>query len=95
MCVEVQHDEGRVSVTVRDEGPGIPAEQVPQLFTRFFRGDPARPRAEGSGLGLSIAKAGADAHGGALEFPRRYPWGRFPSQPSRRRDPPLLKLKRL
>jgi signal transduction histidine kinase len=66
--VEVQHDAHSVIVTVRDEGPGIPAEQVPQLFTRFFRGDPARPRAEGSGLGLAIAKAGADAHGGALEF---------------------------
>jgi two-component system OmpR family sensor kinase len=66
--VDVQQDERRFSVTVRDEGPGIPSEQVPYLFTRFFRGDPARPRAEGSGLGLSIAKAGADAHGGALEF---------------------------
>ena len=66
--VAVQHDERSVIVTVRDEGPGIPSEQVPHLFTRFFRGDPARPRAEGSGLGLSIAKAGADAHGGALEF---------------------------
>ena len=66
--VGVQQDERSFSVTVRDEGPGIPSEQVPYLFTRFFRGDPARPRAEGSGLGLSIAKAGADAHGGALEF---------------------------
>ena len=68
VSVEVQHDELSATVTVRDQGPGIPSEQVPQLFTRFFRGDPARPRAEGSGLGLSIAKAGADAHGGTLEF---------------------------
>jgi signal transduction histidine kinase len=64
--VAVDHHPGSVSVTVRDRGPGIPPEQVPYLFTRFFRGDPARPRAEGSGLGLSIVKAGADAHGGTL-----------------------------
>jgi signal transduction histidine kinase len=68
VSVEVRHDRRSVMLTVRDEGPGIPAEQVPHLFTRFFRGDPARPRAEGSGLGLSIAKAGAHAHGGALEY---------------------------
>lgn len=66
--IEVEHESDQVTVTVRDQGPGIPAEQVPHLFTRFFRGDSARPRAEGSGLGLSIAKAGADAHGGTLAF---------------------------
>jgi signal transduction histidine kinase len=56
------------SVTVRDQGPGVPADHVPHLFTRFFRGNPARPRAEGTGLGLAIAKAGAEAHGGRIEF---------------------------
>lgn len=55
-------------LVVRDEGPGIPPEQVPHLFERFFRGDPARQRGEGSGLGLAIARAGAEAHGGKLEF---------------------------
>jgi len=66
--LEVTPDRGRASLTVSDEGPGISPEQIPQLFTRFFRGDPARPRAEGTGLGLSIARAGAQAHGGTLEF---------------------------
>ena len=66
--VDVQHDSRRVELTVRDEGPGIPAQHVPHLFTRFFRGDPARRRTEGSGLGLSIAKAGAEAHQGVLEY---------------------------
>jgi signal transduction histidine kinase len=66
--VDVQQDGGSAVVTVRDEGPGIPAEQVPYLFTRFFRGDPARPRADGSGLGLAIAQAAAAAHGGRVEF---------------------------
>lgn len=66
--IEVRSDDGRIAVTVRNEGPAIPADQVPHLFTRFFRGDPARPRAAGSGLGLSIARAGAEAHGGRLEY---------------------------
>ena len=66
--IEVQQEDRSVALTVRDEGEGVPVEQVPHLFTRFFRGDPARPRAEGSGLGLSIAKAGAEAHGGVLEY---------------------------
>jgi two-component system OmpR family sensor kinase len=66
--VEVSCGEQWARLTVRDEGPGITPEHVPHLFTRFFRGDPARPRAEGSGLGLSIAKVGAEAHGGTLEY---------------------------
>lgn len=66
--VEVSCAEQWARLTVRDEGPGITPEHVPHLFTRFFRGDPARPRAEGSGLGLSIAKVGTEAHGGALEY---------------------------
>ena len=66
--LEVHRHDRQVALTVRDEGPGVAPEQIPYLFTRFFRGDQARPRAEGSGLGLSIAKAGADAHGGALEY---------------------------
>jgi two-component system OmpR family sensor kinase len=66
--IEVRRDDGSAALIVRDQGPGVPADQVPHLFTRFFRGDPARPRAEGSGLGLAIARVGAEAHGGTLEY---------------------------
>lgn len=59
---------GSITLVIRDQGPGVPPEQVPHLFLRFFRGDPARQRSEGSGLGLAIARAGAEAHGGRLEF---------------------------
>lgn len=55
-------------LTVRDDGTGVPAEHLPHLFVRFFRGDPARRRNQSTGLGLAIAKAGAEAHGGRLEF---------------------------
>jgi two-component system OmpR family sensor kinase len=64
-------------LTVRDGGAGVPPEHVPQLFVRFFRGDPARGRSEGSGLGLAIAKAGAEAHGGSLEFLENSPGATF------------------
>ncbi|MGH7518649.1 MAG: sensor histidine kinase [Gemmatimonadales bacterium] len=66
-----------VTLTVRDEGAGIAVADLDQLFTRFFRADPARPRADGTGLGLAIARAGAEAHGGRLEFLGNHPGATF------------------
>jgi signal transduction histidine kinase len=66
--VDLRPGAGHTTLTVRDNGPGVPDEHASQLFTRFFRGDPARPRPGGTGLGLAIAKAGAEAHGGTLQY---------------------------
>jgi two-component system sensor histidine kinase MtrB len=54
-------------LTVRDRGPGIPADALPHVFERFYKADRARGRSEGSGLGLSIASENARMHGGRLE----------------------------
>jgi signal transduction histidine kinase len=56
-------------ITVSDQGIGIPAQELPQVFERHFRGRQARlQRPDGSGLGLPIARALALAHGGQLEL---------------------------
>jgi len=74
-CVRVEvltqereaHHPARVLLTIEDQGIGIPREELPHVFDRHFRGTQARLHStEGSGLGLSIAQALAQAHGGSL-----------------------------
>jgi two-component system, OmpR family, sensor kinase len=58
---------GGATLTVVDDGPGIPAEQQPEIFGRFVRGDTSRSRRDGStGLGLAIVAAVVKAHHGAI-----------------------------
>jgi len=58
-----------VRITVRDTGKGIPAEDLPYIFDRFWRGDRSRSHASGagSGLGLAIARQLVEAHGGRID----------------------------
>jgi len=56
---------GWAKLELRDEGPGIPAADLPHVFERFYRGEKTRTREEGgSGLGLSIVQGLARAQGG-------------------------------
>jgi heavy metal sensor kinase len=65
--ITLMRDTGRARIAVRDTGIGIAAEDLPHLFDHFYRVDAARNRAHGgSGLGLSLAKSFAEAHGGGI-----------------------------
>jgi signal transduction histidine kinase len=57
----------RLTISVDDDGPGIPAAERERVFDRFYRSDLARDRASGgSGLGLAIARAIVAGHGGRI-----------------------------
>jgi signal transduction histidine kinase len=68
--------DGRTTIEVADEGPGIPPEDSERVFERFYRADEARnARDGGTGLGLAIARWIVDAHGGAIRAETREPAG--------------------
>lgn len=64
--VEVKRTVDAAVLRVRDTGPGIPADELPLIFDRLFRGDTSRTE-RGLGLGLSVVKAVVEAHGGTVD----------------------------
>ncbi|AIY47718.1 sensor histidine kinase [Mycolicibacterium fortuitum] len=68
VTVALKPEPDAVLLSVADDGPGIPASLLPDVFERFARGDSSRSRREGStGLGLAIVAAVVKAHGGTID----------------------------
>ncbi len=68
ITISARHDGNQIYVSVADTGEGIPAEDLPFIFERFYRVDKSRARATGgSGLGLTIVKRLVEAHDGTIE----------------------------
>jgi signal transduction histidine kinase len=72
VTIETRPGRDSAEIFVEDTGVGIPEEDIPHVFERFYRVDKARSRAEGGlGLGLAIAQAIVSAHGGSIEIASR------------------------
>jgi len=68
IAVSAEKQANTVKISVSDTGEGIPPEDLPNIFERFYRVDKSRTRATGgSGLGLTIARRLVEAHGGTIE----------------------------
>ncbi len=67
ITLRLVEDEAAVTIAVADTGTGIPPEQLPFIFGRFWRADKVRSReGGGTGLGLAIARELAQSHGAEL-----------------------------
>jgi len=67
--MKVEHRGSNAIITVSDDGKGMSEEELNRAFEPFYRGEPSRNRKTGGvGLGLSIVKSAADAHGGMVEL---------------------------
>ena len=70
--VSLAREGGAAVIRVEDDGPGIPEEHIERMFEPFLRGEPSRNTATGgAGLGLTLARAIAEQHGGALALANR------------------------
>lgn len=70
--VKIDDNEERLEIRIQDEGPGIPPAELERVFDPFYRLEQSRSRdTGGTGLGLTIARSVAQAHGGRLSLENR------------------------
>jgi two-component system sensor histidine kinase KdpD len=67
ITLSAKTDDGRLLVTVEDEGPGIDPEDIPFIFDKYYRGKRQKGTSTGTGMGLAIARAILKAHHGGIE----------------------------
>lgn len=68
VVIRTSEEEGGVRVSVRDQGEGIPPEEVPRVTGKFYRGRTMQDKVKGSGLGLYLSKYFVELHNGKLEI---------------------------
>jgi signal transduction histidine kinase len=69
VSVRLEDAPDEVAIVVSDTGPGIPADELPHIFDRFYRGtNTGEARASGSGLGLAIVRSIVEMHGGRIDL---------------------------
>ncbi len=67
IAISAETGNGFIKVGIKDNGPGIPADQLPRIWERFHRADSSRARQDGgTGLGLAIVRSLVEAHGGKV-----------------------------
>ena len=66
IAIRAARDEYRLLVTITDQGSGIEPADQPYIFDKYFRGRSQQKHSSGSGMGLAIAKAMMEAHGGGI-----------------------------
>jgi two-component system, OmpR family, sensor histidine kinase KdpD len=71
ITIRATMDAGKISLTIADEGPGIPAAELPRIFDKFYRARKGDLGAAGTGLGLSVARGFVEAFGGTLNAANR------------------------
>lgn len=67
LTIDAREIEGKLGVTVTDTGTGIPEQDIPYIFQRFFQSSKTQGRKEGTGIGLYLVKTYSELHGGGVQ----------------------------
>lgn len=82
IAVRLQPGQGEVTILIEDNGPGIPDDNLADVFARFYSERPGQPFGDHSGLGLAISKQIVTAHAGSIHAENIRPEGAPPGAPS-------------